>query len=879
MKVLKDLRNALCGPLRAMTAYRQFCVYELRPGRHNPNKTDKVPICPASWGDYDKLLTAEDALTIAEGWQGSYPAGVGFVLRENDPFFFLDMDSYLGPDCQWLPLVGELYAALPGCAFEVSSSGKGVHMFGSLSMDLQHACRNTPLRLELYTRDRFVALTGVNAIGDAARDLTAELAVIVQRYFPKRVGAGAEWGGDGPRADWDGPVDDDDLLGMAIRSKSAASAFGGKATFADLFEARAEALARCYPAEGDSDWNRSSADAALAAHLAFWTGCDADRIERLMRRSALVRDKWEREDYMRSTIGKAIAGCREVFGARQAEPLRPVEWTNTPLVAVPDTREPEQAVNDLLQRGQGYFVEAYAAQDFKRLLWFATKTYPGECDKMLAMLTACGAEDTPALRDAISHANACIVPPIPVQLSAPGELSRAPSAIEGPSVFSCDDQARLFAGCVIVPAQNAVLMPNGDLYGQDSFNTHMPAGVYALSDNSTTDKAWKALVMSRKLRWPRADRVEFRPDLEPGALFTDGGFTVANSYRPYPFEAAEGDASPFLQHLSLMLPDARDRDILLSWMAAFAQYPGRKFRWAPMLQGTEGNGKGLVVSVLRHVAGLGLSHCVQASDIASKFNGWILGKLLVIINEADFGRSREMIDAVKPLISDDEVGVQAKGRDQATGRNFANFFLTTNHLGALGAAVNGRRYSVLATAQQHEDDCLRDGMTGAYFRGLHHWLDNGGRAVVAGFLKTYPINPEFNPAGECIRAPRTSAHAAAVDAGKGAVEQAIEEAIAEGRIGFRGGFVCGAALGALLESARREMSVPKNKRREIMRSLGYDWHPSLPHGRANRVLAVSGGVKPVIFVKVDHPVFQLKNASDVVRKFEESFSAFNTAAA
>ena len=63
----------------------------------------------------------------------------------------------------------------------------------------------------------------------------------------------------------------------------------------------------------DGKPNHSSADIALCNHLAFWTGKDAGRMDRMFRQSKLARHKWEREDYRNMTIDKAIAGCSEVY--------------------------------------------------------------------------------------------------------------------------------------------------------------------------------------------------------------------------------------------------------------------------------------------------------------------------------------------------------------------------------------------------------------------------------------------------------------------------------------------------------------------------------------------------------------------------------------
>jgi putative DNA primase/helicase len=50
----------------------------------------------------------------------------------------------------------------------------------------------------------------------------------------------------------------------------------------------------------------SEADLALCLLLAFWTGRDVAQMDRLFRRSARMRDKWNRQDYRSRTIGRAL---------------------------------------------------------------------------------------------------------------------------------------------------------------------------------------------------------------------------------------------------------------------------------------------------------------------------------------------------------------------------------------------------------------------------------------------------------------------------------------------------------------------------------------------------------------------------------------------
>jgi primase-polymerase (primpol)-like protein len=306
--------------LRALTAHQQFILYRLEPSKTRIGKSDKIPcdyrtgkpasaLERANWTEYEIAEAA--ATNRGEGW------GVGFVLTENDPFFCLDVDNCLQADGKtWSPIVGELCAKLPGVGLERSRSGQGVHMWGRYSgAEPTHGFKNIAQGLELYTSKHFIAL-GFNDgwPGDASKDCTSELQAVIAEYFPPKTVQDAtvqEWTTE-PCAEWHGPSDDGLLIDRAIRSHSAADAFGNKASFADLWEAKTEELSRAYPAEG-RPYDASSADAALAQRLAFWTGKDCERIRRLMKRSALARDKWNREDYLPRTILGAVSRQDKVY--------------------------------------------------------------------------------------------------------------------------------------------------------------------------------------------------------------------------------------------------------------------------------------------------------------------------------------------------------------------------------------------------------------------------------------------------------------------------------------------------------------------------------------------------------------------------------------
>lgn len=304
--------QTLPAALAPLGAYRQFILYRLQPSER-PGKTDKIPLdfrttwktdwmSPLSWGSFDEV----SAMLPLLGPQ----YGVGFVFSEFDPFWFLDIDECLNGS-GWNSTALELCSLLEGCAMEVSQSGRGLHVFGTGPVP-PHGCDNKTLHTQFYDQKRFCALTGAGALGDI-RFRPPGLDILVDRYFNPATVANAldvGWWASEPVAQWRGPTDDQNLIERACRSQSAQSIFGdARCRFVDLWTADAAKLGACWPPDRlGSSWNESQADAALAQHLAFWTGNNAERIERLMRMSALQRSKWDaRDDYLPRTIRKACS--------------------------------------------------------------------------------------------------------------------------------------------------------------------------------------------------------------------------------------------------------------------------------------------------------------------------------------------------------------------------------------------------------------------------------------------------------------------------------------------------------------------------------------------------------------------------------------------
>jgi hypothetical protein len=827
--------DQLPAPLAPFAKWDQFILWMLEGD-------NKVPIDyrtgeRTSAHDPTAWMPADIAFQWAAYRGPAY--GVAFVFTEHDPFFFLDIDK-CAADGTWSDTANLMLQWFAGAAVEVSQSGRGLHVFGTGACP-EHCCKNGPLGLELYTEARFVALTGISAQGDAAHDCSAALAQVVPYYFPpKTADAAAVWTSE-PVSQWRGPTDDDELIRKALASRSAASAFGEGVSFAQLWATDADALGRAYPDEHRA-YDASSADAALAQHLAFWTGNDCARISRLMQRSALVRDKWQREDYLPRTILRAHSLQTRFYGTEQ------------PAAAVVAER-PEGAA--ALRGGTGAQrkqAEAARAAALKA-------AGPGE---QWDMLCAVG----PARTTGFWVANAgCPVEEL-VAAVTPAATTRTlitkSVLVTGYQYIAAEAQLQHFAGCVYVQHDSRILTPTGAHLRPEQFDAMYGGFVFQLDElGHTTKRPWEAFTQSQCVRHPRAECTVFRPQRPPGEIQIECGRITCNAYVPIDTRRVQGDPAPFLDILRRVLPDQRDQVILLSYMAACVQHKGVKFQWAPLLQGVEGNGKTLFTRCLSYAVGRPYTHYPNAKDLDNRFNAWLEGKLFIGVEDVYVAESRrEVLEVLKPMITGgDGIEIQGKGADQVTVDVCANFLFNSNHADAIRKTRNDRRFCVFFTAQQQVFDLERDGMGGDYFPDLYDWLYGDGYAIVNELLHSYPIPDEFNPATRCHRAPQTSTTNEAVAASLGLVEQEVLEAIAEGRPGFAGGWVASHALKELLSGLRR--TVPPRRYRELLRTLGYDWHPALRDGRVHNPLPTGGG-RVRLFVRQEAPDAALTEPAQVV---------------
>ena len=198
--------------------------------------------------------------------------GVGFVFSKTDPFVGVDLDHCRNPESGEIhPWAAEIVKSLDSYS-EVSPSKTGVHIL------VQGKLPKGPRRIasiEMYDTGRYFCVTGAHLEGTprTIKPRQRELMLLHDRWLqPPESPA--------PPASCRFSEQPVTMPDERLLAKAMGAANGPK--FSKLWQGNWDG----YPSQ-------SEGDLALCRQLAFWTGGDGQRIDRLFRQSGLFRQKWD----------------------------------------------------------------------------------------------------------------------------------------------------------------------------------------------------------------------------------------------------------------------------------------------------------------------------------------------------------------------------------------------------------------------------------------------------------------------------------------------------------------------------------------------------------------------------------------------------------
>ena len=193
-----------------------------------------------------------------------------------------------------------------------------------------------------------------------------------------------------------------------------------------------------------------------------------------------------------------------------------------------------------------------------------------------------------------------------------------------------------------------------------------------------------------------------------GDVFNYDDADYLNGYKPnnllpiIPIKGAGSIVNRMKNHIKHLLPKQEEQDIVINYLAHNVQKPGVKLQWAIVLQGVQGDGKTILSEMMQLVMGMSNVRLLNVKTLESNFTAWTAGQCMTFIEELklDNFRKYEILNNLKPYISNEVIEVTAKGKDPLVALNTTNYFALTNFKDALPIDDKDRRYCVLFSQWQ-----------------------------------------------------------------------------------------------------------------------------------------------------------------------------------
>lgn len=265
-------------------------------------------------------------------------------------------------------------------------------------------------------------------------------------------------------------------------------------------------------------------------------------------------------------------------------------------------------------------------------------------------------------------------------------------------------------------------------------------------------------------------------------IFSYSGVEYFNTYKPTGLKRVKNGNSDIvdriLGHIAHLLPDEREQQLVINYLAHNVQWPGKKMQWAMILQGVQGDGKSFLAEMMKHI--LGESNCrnVAVESLDEKFTSWAEGNCMVFIEELklDNYKKYETLNKLKPYIVNPTVPIRRMQRDVYECINTTNYFALTNFKDALPIDDNDRRYCVLFS-QWQSSEALKTWLehNPTYYSDLYDDMRTNAGEILD-YLLCHKIPSEFLALN---RAPDTDAKRQMISIAKSDDYLIVEDAIDE----------------------------------------------------------------------------------------------------
>ena len=231
------------------------------------------------------------------------------------------------------------------------------------------------------------------------------------------------------------------------------------------------------------------------------------------------------------------------------------------------------------------------------------------------------------------------------------------------------------------------------------------------------------------MQWSRRKTYE-EVYFEPRGIISSKRYNLWQDFAFKPKEGAKFDL--FITHIKNNICNGNETYFtwVMAWLADMFQSPAQKPGTALILRGGMGVGKGVFGHHIGRLFGIHYMSITQPSQLTGKFNGHMMDKILMFVDEGWWSDDRP-VGVLNALITEPEIAVEMKGKDAIYIPNFTRFIFSANADRIVQTGLKDeRRMTILDVGNNSQQDK-------AYFIAIEDQLKAGGYEALLQYLLTY----------------------------------------------------------------------------------------------------------------------------------------------
>jgi Family of unknown function (DUF5906) len=210
---------------------------------------------------------------------------------------------------------------------------------------------------------------------------------------------------------------------------------------------------------------------------------------------------------------------------------------------------------------------------------------------------------------------------------------------------------------------------------------------------------------------------------KPGAPKVVGG--KLNLWRGWGVEPKQGDWTLMKRHIEEVLcaSEKSVSDYSFKWLAWAVQHPDMPPEVAIAFLGEQGTGKGALGKAFCRIFGQHARHVSSADHLTGHFNAHLRQCSFLFADEAFAPKDKAAEGALKRMITESTLPIEAKGRDRIEVPNCLHIMLASNNDWVIPAGMHERRWVVqkVSDSQRQKPE---------WFGPLYKQLESGGYAAM-----------------------------------------------------------------------------------------------------------------------------------------------------